>query len=431
MTASGYGGGPGAWVPTGSLSVGRDNDAAVLLTNGRVLVVGGQDRAHLALSSAELYDPATGTFVPTGPLSVPRAYPAATLLGNGDVLVAGGRGPGPTVISSAEIYDPTTGTWTPTTGMNDAGYDLVATLLDDGDVLVSGFPSAPAEVYDPANATWTDTGPLVAPGLFSSETLLSNGDVLAAGGPSTTAALYDPTTNDWTATGSMKSVQIGPTATLLEDGDVLVAGGETPNQGDPLTTSELYDSDDRELVSHAWPDERAPRRGNRNPLTNGQVLATGGCTAECDTRSDHVHDRDLRPVLWVLGGGRADDPGARRTHRHSARSRQRPGHRRQQLLLPVLLVHGISTHPHCCPRNRRVAMWAGTWCSRGAAITPTKAWSSRGTDLDLPASRPTIRVPMPSKSSSRPPPWVCTRFRPLVGAAMPSPPSICQVTASP
>ena len=284
VTASGYGGGPGAWVPTGSLSVGRDDDAAVLLSNGRVLVVGGQDRAQSALSSAELYDPATGRFVPTGSLSGPRAYPAATLLGNGDVLVAGGRGPGPTDDSSAEIYDPTTGKWTPTTPMNGAGYDLVASLLQDGKVLVSGFPSAPAEVYDPANATWTDTGPVVAPGLFSSETLLPNGDVLAAGGPTTTAALYDPMTNDWTATGSMKSVQLGPTATLLGDGDVLVAGGETPNQGDPLATSELYDA-----TTGSWSltlgQMNKPREGGTATLlTNGQVLATGGCIAECDTR---------------------------------------------------------------------------------------------------------------------------------------------------
>ena len=61
---------------------------ATLLPTGKVLVAGGS--MHDALSSAELYDPATGTWTATGSLA-PHARHTATLLPSGKVLVAGGN----------------------------------------------------------------------------------------------------------------------------------------------------------------------------------------------------------------------------------------------------------------------------------------------------------------------------------------------------
>ena len=62
---------------------------ATLLPNGKVLVAGGSIAAA-ALSSAELYDPASGTWTATGSLGTARDSHTATLLPNGKVLVAGG-----------------------------------------------------------------------------------------------------------------------------------------------------------------------------------------------------------------------------------------------------------------------------------------------------------------------------------------------------
>jgi Kelch motif protein len=124
--------GPGGFLPTGSMSFARVQHAAVLLSDGRVLVVGGDSPCcpSLTLSSAELYDPRTGTFSLTGNMSSPRDGPTATLLPNGKVLVISG--------ASAEIYDSVTGTLSPTVNLITSRGGHTTTLLQNGRVLVTG-----------------------------------------------------------------------------------------------------------------------------------------------------------------------------------------------------------------------------------------------------------------------------------------------------
>src|SRR2546421_6370369 len=69
-----------SWRYTGSLNTQRSGHTATLLSNGKVLVVGGGDGVT---TSAELYDPATGTWSLTGTLNVARESHTATLLPNG------------------------------------------------------------------------------------------------------------------------------------------------------------------------------------------------------------------------------------------------------------------------------------------------------------------------------------------------------------
>ena len=107
----------GTFSPTGPLATARYWASATLLPGGRVLVAGGFTGfgGGASLSSAELYDPASGTFSPTGPMSTARALTSATLLPDGRVLIAGGEqggiaGQEGTALSSAELYDPASGT---------------------------------------------------------------------------------------------------------------------------------------------------------------------------------------------------------------------------------------------------------------------------------------------------------------------------------
>ncbi len=91
----------------GSLAEGRGMHTATLLRDGRVLVVGGEGDAEAdpLLASAEIWDPTTGTFAPAGSLAEARYGHTATLLSDDRVLVVGGwHGEG--ITASAEAWRP-------------------------------------------------------------------------------------------------------------------------------------------------------------------------------------------------------------------------------------------------------------------------------------------------------------------------------------
>jgi hypothetical protein len=162
-----------SFVPTnGSMKTDREFHTATLLdhgwalTNGKVLVAGGNDSTGKALASAELFDPANGgTFAPTVSIHTARSRHTATLLSDGKVLLTGGLDSNNQPLASAELFDPANGgTFTPTQGnMRSPRAYHTATLLANGTVLVSGgFDGknglATAELFDPANCgTFTPT----------------------------------------------------------------------------------------------------------------------------------------------------------------------------------------------------------------------------------------------------------------------------------
>jgi Kelch motif len=98
----------GTFSPTGSMTTARTGQTANLLSDGRVLIAGGgniTDITSLSLATAELYDPETGTFSPAGSMTTARFSQTATLLSDGRVLIAGGDSSF-NPLSSAELYQP-------------------------------------------------------------------------------------------------------------------------------------------------------------------------------------------------------------------------------------------------------------------------------------------------------------------------------------
>jgi len=273
---------------TGSLNIARDTDAAVLLSDGRVLIIGGFNGSLPSqyLTSSELYDPSAGTFALTGALTTGRADFTTTLLPNGKVLVAGGSNQG-NALASAELYDPATGTFTSTGSLATPRYSHTATLLPNGNVLVAGGFNltgntlnflASAELYDPATGLFTSAGTMTAPRYVHTATLLFNGKVLIAGGYNATGALasaelYDSTNGTFSAiAGSMTTARSGATANLLNNGKVLLIGGTT------AASAELYDPAASTFSSTGSP--LTARNGNSATLlNNGQVLVAGGVDA--------------------------------------------------------------------------------------------------------------------------------------------------------
>ena len=227
----------GMFTRTGTPNADHNYGSATLLGDGRVLVAGGRhsfpspDESH---TIAEIYDPATGIFTLTGSLNEHRNAHAAVLLPNGKVLIVGGSqtttpgyGKG---LDVAEIYDPAIGDFSVVGKMafscSTHLYWSGVILLTDGTVLVAGCAAASAEIFDPASNTFSRTEDMVTQHSGHTATLLPDGTVMVAGGSLNPAVeLYDPVTGRFSSHSSFPEARQQHTATLLPTGEVLIIGG--------------------------------------------------------------------------------------------------------------------------------------------------------------------------------------------------------------
>src|SRR5207237_107190 len=159
------------------MNTGRaEHTATVLGTDlyAKVLVTGGSGDP-----SAELYDPSTKQWTYTAPMDTARSRHAAALLSDGRVLIVGGALGG----DSWQLYDPANG-WTtskslPFPGTHKDGY-VVATRLNSGPnsgkVLATG-PFGEAYLFDPSvnHNSWSPAPVLRVSEAAYTQTLLDNG----------------------------------------------------------------------------------------------------------------------------------------------------------------------------------------------------------------------------------------------------------------
>ncbi len=267
--------GSGAFNTTGSMNAARIDHTATLLSNGEVLVAGGDNNTEGYLSSAELYNPSTGKWMLTGSMTVPREGHDAVLLQNGEVLVAGGLNGttccGAPPLASAELYNPASGTWTATGSMSVGRYSFSLTLLPDGEVLAAGGADngtalASAELYNPATGTWTVTGSMPSGNESSAAVLLQNGQVFVI------AELYNPTAGTWTTTTSPPIYAHQPLVPL-PDGGVWAAG---TIQGDLI-----FNPSTAQWITFAPPPCTTNSQSCESAgalLNTGKVLVAGGPT---------------------------------------------------------------------------------------------------------------------------------------------------------
>jgi hypothetical protein len=283
-----------AFIPIAPMSAARAQHTATLLSNGRVLMAGGERDGTTSLSSTELYDPSPGVerFLAASPMTVPRQGHTATLLQDGRVLMTGGYdGIGGQYVAPAEIYDPASGRFSATGNLLTRRQAHTATRLADGRVLViggvgaDGRPLVAAEIYDPASGRFSTTSALLRPRFSHESTLLGDGRVLITGGGevlrTNNAALseceiYDPATGSFHVTGSMSIPRHLHSATLLGDGRVLVAGGALTL----LSISSLADAELFDPVSERFRPAASLTNGRERHtttlLSSGQLLVAGG-----------------------------------------------------------------------------------------------------------------------------------------------------------
>lgn len=262
----------GTFHRTGSMNVARISHSATLLSNGQVLVAGGDNTTFLGgpLASAELFNPSTGAWKLTGSMTTAREAHEAVLLRSGEVLVAGGFNASGT-LASAELFEPSTGVWTPTGSMNTARSNFSLTLLNTGEVLAVQGTSA--ELYNPGTGTWTTTGGPTS-SVSGQAALLQNGQVLGIGPViNTPSELYDPSTGAWSPTGSTGTTMPGAITPVLPSGEVLATGSFASGVVSESTAA-LYEPSTGQFTQEVGPC--SCRGFNGGLLQTGEVLVAGG-----------------------------------------------------------------------------------------------------------------------------------------------------------
>lgn len=275
-----------------ALQIPRSQHTATLLSNGKILLVGGSLELDDFVADEELFDPITGSSTWIAPLHTPRHGHTATLLLDGRVLVIGGYGLPQQWLSDAEVYDPVSDTWSIVPPQYSHGTAHTATLMQDGRVLVvggcigGGVCTNRVEIFDPKSDSWSEAASLLSSRFGHTAQLLANGHVLVAGGTAEitgiptdgTASIYEPETNTWAATGVMNTPRQQGESVRLNNGSVLVAGGISLSDpsGQTITDStEIYDP-----ATNTWKSaanlSQARYAFALAFLPNGKVLAIGG-----------------------------------------------------------------------------------------------------------------------------------------------------------
>ncbi|MBK7581172.1 MAG: hypothetical protein IPI67_13270 [Myxococcales bacterium] len=164
---------------------GHGFHTATLLTDGRVLVVGGATELG-ASRAVSIYEPSTKSWSVGPQLQQARGDHAATILQDGRVLVAGGLTGPFEALASAEIFDPKANAWQlfPVAGRTMFGM----ALRDDGSVIfagggIEGSTTPSAELFWPPTQTSTPLNMPGTPPRFHHTVLrLADGRVLVTGG---------------------------------------------------------------------------------------------------------------------------------------------------------------------------------------------------------------------------------------------------------
>ena len=237
------------WESAGTMAATLRVTHAVVLGDGRVLVIGSDSESGAARSV--VWDSSTGGWHTTEALNKPRSEFVAVALADGRVLVTGGLNDTEQSYSSTYIYDPAPDheSWSKSGLLGTARTAPSAAVLPDGRVLVVGGYFH----VKPSYASYPDPGIVLAgyrgdsiPETKSIGHRLADIDPPNVGAALATAELFDPATGTWSDTGPLKYARFGANAVTLSDGRVLVVGSRSDSgavtvDGHAFATAEIYD----------------------------------------------------------------------------------------------------------------------------------------------------------------------------------------------
>jgi hypothetical protein len=263
------------WQTRGALQHARSAFAAINLSDGTLLVVGGYGANGQAIDSLERFDPETGISTVVGHTAVPRAAPGATELPSGRVAIVGGvtSAVGGQAVTTIEIWDP---------GEADPALS-VSCVQGQGDCLQDDIDQGggllPVGRLNPLVATLgedVDGGGPVTERIvvLLGTTLDTMGDeVLATGG--SVVDLTNPTAVVSSLSGADSlPPRTGELRAIGDGGNLIVAAGV--GAGGPLTDVWILDADVPSLSAIAA--TVAPRIEGAAAIvpSSGDIVAVGG-----------------------------------------------------------------------------------------------------------------------------------------------------------
>ncbi|HYD42069.1 MAG TPA: kelch repeat-containing protein [Anaeromyxobacter sp.] len=292
----------GEWSEAGTMWRAREQHTATLLADGKVFVAGGtrlDASASIARSTWELYDPATEA-VTHGTLTPDRTSHAAVLLRDGRVLLVGGTstvtGQGAN-LRTCQLVDATTSPPTFTDGgtLNGTALRSDLALLADGRVLatttVDGVETG-TEIFDPGTRQWTLATPRLHRRDHHATVALPDGRVLVFGGSVVdsgtrvfppAAELWDPETGEWSEVPEPLAHRLSAydAVVVLPGGEVLVAGGITDWPDGRVVMTTLVEVFDPGSLTWSIDGALVRPRGHHTVtlLEDGRLLAVGGIDA--------------------------------------------------------------------------------------------------------------------------------------------------------
>lgn len=319
------------WTQSAALSAPRAQACAAVLSDGRLLVMGGLGQSG-AVATVDVYG-ADGSFTPGAPMTQPRANAGCVTMSDGRILVAGGNS-GAGTLKTAEIFDPAANQWTPTGDLNAAREGHTMAITGWGVWVAGGTNNGTIngalELFNPVTGQFLTVGSLNTPRAEFAMAPQGRNLVIAGGTDGTntlsSVELYDSALGTVTVAGSMSQARKDFGAAALLDGTVLMTGGLDAN-GVALSTTEFFDP--VKGTSVAGPALQAARSSHTAYAMpdNGSVLIYGGAgtsgvlsTAEIYTpwngtiaqaaplnnARQYEAKATLRPGHYFVAGGRND-----------------------------------------------------------------------------------------------------------------------------
>jgi MYXO-CTERM domain-containing protein len=315
----------GVWGVGASMSGGRAWHTMNVVTVGgkaRVLVANGQPQSSLSTTilpskTSEMYvplvagDPTSDNWIPVGNTSITRTHGGSAVMSDGRVLVAGGDTQSTicctylTATAVTDIWDPATSTWSvgPTMGVARAYPSVVALpsstswqLVVGGGFNSTGFTLNSLEVLNRTAAAFSPLTPKLSSGReWTTGTLLDDGKVLFVGGngsptstglaPTDTTDIYDPVAGTVSSSALMSTPRMQHAAVSLGAKGVLVTGGlTTTSVGSETSLSELYDTSIGAPCTTTCPGGLTCSEGvccTRTSCPEGQTCAAPGHEGVC------------------------------------------------------------------------------------------------------------------------------------------------------